>query len=201
MTAPTQLLPPAAEIAKLPKQSQIAYAIRCALRVEPLYADKAPDILRARFVSACIETAREYFDTGRFEDKAESIQYDHTGKDYGVQAAVFVREASYSAYCEENDPDYDPQDAEDDESTPAHRVEHVAAFSLLAVYDVSGSLEESRRCERLALDLTIADFNFLLGKQSNVQLADMGPLWDLDSTETYNDKLKKHAALVAAPST
>ena len=199
MTAPTQQLPPATEIAKLPKRSQMAYAIRCALRVEPLYADKDPSVLRAHFVRACIDTAQEYFDTGRFEDKLESLNSDQTFSDHGASAAFFAREAAYAAHCEETDPDYDAEEAEYDEATLAHRVECVSTFSLLAVYHTSGPLEDSRRCERLALARTLADFAWLLENQKNVQLDAMGPLWELDMMETYQTRLQKHAALVSSP--
>lgn len=127
-----------------------------------------------------------------------TIHYDHRFADYGVSSAFFAREAAYSAFCEDNDPDYDAEDAEYDETTPANRVEHVATFSLLAVYDVSGPLEESRHCERLALAVTLSDFNLLMDRKSSVQLTEFGPLWNLDFMETYSDKLKKHIALVTA---
>ncbi len=198
MTAPTHQLPSVQEIALLPKRSQLAFAIRCAERVEPLYADKYVDPRRARHVRACIELATNYFLTLQLADASESIFYDYKPKfkDDGVQAAEFAAMAAEAAFNEDNDPDYDAEEAEYDEMTTAHRVETAATFSLLAVYESHSPIEEARRLERLALAVTLIDFRWLKENQEFQKLTDVGPLWQQETFETFAQRLAKHRTLL-----
>jgi len=198
MTAPTHQLPSVQRIATLPKRSQVAYAIRCAKRVEPLYADKIIDPVRARHVRACIELATSYFLTEKLVDATASIIYNYKprAKDHGVQAAEFAAMAAVAAFNEDNDPDYDAEEAEYDEMTSAHRVDHAATFSLLAVYESHAPIEEARRCERLVLAVTLVDFRRITENQDFQELADVGPLWQHENLETFADRLAKHGAIL-----
>ena len=199
MTAPTHELPSVQSVANLARRSQLAYAIRCAKRVEPLYADKYIDPVRARHVRDCIELAMNYFLTQQKEDNFESILYDYKPrfKDHGVQAAEFAAMAAETAFNEDNDPDHDAEEAEYDEMTTAHRVECAAAFSLLAVYESHSPIEEARRFERLALAVTLVDFRWLTENQDFQELTDIGPLWQHETLDTFADRLTKHATLLS----
>ncbi len=175
----------------------MAYAIRCALRAEPLYADQNSDPLRARFVRDCIEKATNYFTSGQFENASASVEFAPSFADYGVQAAQFTVMAAEAAFNEDNDPDYDSEEAEDDEATPAHRIESVASFSLLAVYDTHSPLDEARRCERIAFAVTLADFKWLMENHNMHNTTDMGPLWQRETLDTFADRVKQHEKMLA----
>lgn len=198
MTAPTHQLPSVQQIASLPTRSQLAYAIRCAKRVEPLYADKYMDSLRARHVTACIDLATEYFLTQQLPDSATAIIYDYKPKhkDHGVQTAEFAALAAQAAFNEENDPDYDREEADDDEATTAHRVDSSATFSLLSVYESHSPIEEARRFERLALAVTLADFSWLKQTRDFQDLTDVGPLWQHEILDTFASRLAIHQKLL-----
>ena len=175
----------------------MAYAIRCAQRAEPLYADQNSDPLRARFVREYIEKATTYFMSGQFVHASTSVDFDPSFADYGLQAARFALMAAEDAFNEDNDPDYDAEEAEDDEATPAHRVESVASFSLLAVYDTHSPLDEARRCERVALAVTLADFKWLTENQYLQNITDIGPLWQHETLDTFAYRVKQHEKLLA----
>ena len=158
MTAPTNQLPPVETLASLPKQALIIYALRCARRAEPLYAEKNSDPTRARYVRACIDSAYNYLVTDRFINTYSSISFNSFASDYGVKSAEFAAMAAEETYNQITDPDYDAEMAEYDEATPADRAECAASYSLLATYDTHLPVDEARRCERIALHAALSDF-------------------------------------------
>lgn len=192
MTAPIHHLPPVEEIASLPKRSQIAYAIRCALRAEPLYAEQDTNPIRARFVHANIETAIRYFLIGRYDKHSASIDFNPSFQDYGVEASVFAAMASEDAFDEVNDPEYDTEMAAYDEATPAHRVECVATFSLLAAADTHLPAGEADRIQRIALAAALADFQYLTQHAALESIDEIGPLWHNAAPDTFDRRLAGH---------
>lgn len=196
MTAPTHQLPPVEALASLPRRAQIAYAIRCALRAEPLYAERDANPLRAQYVRACIDSAINYFSAQQFHNTYSAVRFNSFAADYGVQSAEFAAMASEEAYNEENDQDYDAEMAEYDESTAAHRVECAASFSLLATYDTHLPVEEARRTERIALSATLADYNWLVTNDIGQDLDEIGPLWQNELLDSFARRLQIHEALL-----
>ncbi len=156
------------------------------------------DSLRAKHVKDCIDLATEYFLTQQLPDSATATIYGYKPrhKAHGVQTAEFAALAAQAAFNEENDPDFDREEAEHDETTSAHRVDSTATFSLLSVYDSHSPLEEARRLERLAPAVTLADFDWLKQTRIFKDLTDVGPLWQHEILDTFVSRLAIHRKLL-----
>lgn len=196
MTAPTNQLPTLEDLNALSKRRQMIYAIRCAQRAEPLYAEKRPDRDRALYIHSRLETALAYLATGTLEKNSTEIQFS-SYSDYGIQSVDFAAMAAEDFYNEATDPEYGLEFAEYDEATPAHRVEWAAHFSVLTAYDTHLPLEEARRNERVALSATLADYDLLLSSLGD-DLETLGGLWHEEPLDSFERRLSLHKSILRA---
>lgn len=189
-------LPTPEDLDTLSDRAKVAYAVRCAQRAEPLYIDKDDDRARATYIRSAIEAALCYL-AGDYRGLPRFNEFEMFAGNYAASAATYAYFAAEESYNAENDPDYDAEMAECDETTPAHRAETVARFSLLAAYDSHDLIDEARRIERVALHAALSDFRALAILDSpDFEFRSLGPLWPDGVPETIVQRTERLKAVL-----